>query len=60
MTLRNKEDNLKKEIQKLVDKYKKEIEVLKQNDGFKDSNKIQTVCVLREVCQDLELLMDIK
>ena len=48
---------MKKEIQKLVDKYKKEIEVLKQNDGFKDSNKIQTVCILREVIQDLEMIM---
>lgn len=51
---------LKQEIQKLVDRYKKDIEKLKKNDSFKDETKVQTVCVLREVIQDLEMILDIK
>ena len=51
---------LKQEIKKLVDRYKKDIEKLKQNNSFKDETKVQTVCVLREVIQDLEMILDIK
>lgn len=49
-----------KSIKDLIEKYKKDIETLKQNDSFKDDKKLQTVSVLREVCQDLEMIMDIK
>ena len=47
-------------IKFLIERYKKEIEKLKENDSFKDDKKIQTVSVLREVCQDLEIILDIK
>ena len=47
-------------IKFLIERYKKEIEKLKENDSFKDDKKIQTVSVLREVCQDLEYILDIK
>ena len=49
-----------KSIKDLIEKYKKDIETLKKNDSFKDDKKVQTVSVLREVCQDLEMIMDIK
>ena len=49
-----------KSINFLIERYKKEIEELKENDSFKDDKKLQTVSVLREVCQDLEMIMDIK
>ena len=55
----NEKEKLKK-IKLLVKKYKQEIEKLKENDSFKDDKKLQTVSVLREVCQDLEMIMDIK
>ena len=47
-------------IKFLIERYKKEIEKLKENDSFKDDKKLQTVSVLREVCQDLEYILDIK
>lgn len=61
----NKENSTKdkvkiKLIKDLILKYKKQIEDLKSNDSFKDDKKVQTVSVLREVCQDLEMIMDIK
>lgn len=55
-----KNEKIVQEAKNLIQKYKKEIETLKENETFKDDKKIQTVCILREVCQDLELLMDIK
>lgn len=55
-----KNEKIVQEAKNLIQKYKKEIEALKENDTFKDDKKIQTVCILREVCQDLEILMDIK
>ena len=47
-------------IKFLIERYKKEIEKLKENDSFKDDKKLQTVCILREVCQDLELILESK
>lgn len=47
-------------IKFLIERYKKEIEELKENDSFKDDKKLQTVCILREVCQDLELILEAK
>ena len=49
-----------KSISFLVERYKKEIEKLKENDSFKDDKKLQTVSVLREVCQDLEYILNKK
>ena len=47
-------------IKFLIERYKKEIEELKENDSFKDDKKLQTVSVLREVCQDLEYILESK
>lgn len=56
-----KNDKVKlKSIKLLIERYKKEIEELKINDSFKDDKKLQTVSILREICQDLEMIMDIK
>ena len=56
--LRN--EKIVKSLKFLVERYKNEIEQLKQNDQFKEDNKAQTVCVMREIIQDIELLLDIK
>ena len=55
-----KNENIVKSLKFLVERYKNEIETLKQNDQFKDDKKVQTVCVMREIIQDLEMIMDIK
>lgn len=55
-----KNDKIVKSLKFLVERYKNEIETLKQNDQFKDDNKVQVVSILREVIQDIELLLDIK
>ena len=56
--LRN--EKIVKSLKFLVERYKNEIEQLKQNNQFKDDNKVQVVSILREVIQDLEMIMDIK
>ena len=53
----NEKEKLKK-IKLLVKKYKKEIEDLKANDSFMDNLKIQSVCILREVTNDIELILN--
>lgn len=53
-------DKIVKSLKFLVERYKNEIEQLKENESFKDDTKVQTVSVLREVIQDLEMIMDIK
>ena len=53
-------DKIVKSLKFLVERYKNDLEQLKQNDQFKEDNKVQTVCVMREIIQDLELIMDIK
>lgn len=55
-----KNENIVKSLRFLVERYKNEIETLKQNDQFKNDNKVQTVSVLREIVQDLEMIMEIK
>lgn len=55
----NEKEKLK-EIKLLVKKYKQEIEDLKANDSFKDDKKLQTVCILREVTNDIELILNEK
>ena len=55
-----KNDKIVKSLKFLVERYKNEIETLKQNDQYKDDNKVQVVSILREIIQDLELIMDIK
>ena len=56
--LRN--DKIVKSLKFLVERYKNEIETLKQNDQFKDDNKVQAVSILREIVQDIELILEIK
>ena len=53
-------DKIVKSLKFLVERYKNEIEQLKQNDQFKDDNKVQVVSILREIVQDLELILEIK
>ena len=53
-------DKIVKSLKFLVERYKNEIEQLKQNDQFKNDNKVQTVCVMREIIQDIELILEIK
>ena len=55
-----KNEKIVKSLKFLVERYKNDLEQLKQNDQFKEDNKVQTVCVMREVIQDIELLLDIK
>ena len=55
-----KNDKIVKSLKFLVERYKNEIEQLKQNDQFKDDNKVQVVSILREIVQDLELILGIK
>ena len=53
----NEKEKLKK-IKLLVKKYKQEIEDLKANDSFMDNLKIQSVCILREIVNDLEQVLN--
>ena len=55
-----KNDKIVKSLKFLVERYKNEIETLKQNNQFKDDNKVQVVSILREIVQDLELILEIK
>ena len=55
-----KNEKIVKLLKFLVERYKNEIETLKENDQFKNDNKVQTVSVLREIVQDLELILEIK
>jgi len=49
---------MKNEIKKLIKQYKKEIDNLKRDDRFSTLNStVQTVSVLREVINDLEILL---
>lgn len=47
---------MKDKIQKLISKYSKDIELLKQGN-YAESTKVQTVCVLREVIEDLKRIV---
>ena len=48
---------LEKKLKILIEKYKKDIEQLKKNDDFNNSSKIQSVCIFREIIQDLEIIL---
>ncbi len=49
---------MKEELEKLINHYKEEIERIKNNQDYKSDLKIQTVCVLREVTNDLENIVN--
>ena len=55
-----KNDKIVKSLKFLVERYKNDLEKLKNSDTYNKDNKIQTVSVLREVTQDLEMIMNIK
>lgn len=55
-----KNEKIVKSLKFLVERYKNEIERLKENDQFKDDNKVQTVSILREIIQDIEYILAIK
>ena len=55
-----KNEKIVKSLKFLVERYKNEIETLKENDQFKNDNKVQTISVLREIVQDLELILEMK
>lgn len=45
-------------IKFLIEKYKKEIEDLKANDKIEEDRKIQSICIIREICHDLENIVN--
>lgn len=51
-------ENLKIEIQNLISHYKEEVERIKNNQDYKADLKVQTVCVLREVVNDLQQILN--
>ena len=52
-----KNEKIVKSLKFLVERYKNDLEQLKQNDQFKEDNKVQTVCVMREIIQDIEYIL---
>lgn len=53
-------EKIVKSLTFLAERYKNDLEKLKNSDNYNEDNKIQTVSVLREVIQDIELILDIK
>lgn len=53
----NEKEKLKK-IKLLVKKYKQEIEDLKANEKIAEDRKIQSICLLREITNDIELILN--
>lgn len=51
---------MKSKVLKLIEKYRKELEDIKNSNSYKEDSKIQTVSVLSNVILDLEMIMDIK
>ena len=55
-----KNDKIVKSLKFLVERYKKECDDILKSPNYKEDSKIQTVSVLTNVIQDLEMIMDIK
>lgn len=55
-----KNDKIVKSLKFLVERYKKECDDILKNPNYKEDSKIQTVSVLTNIIQDLEMIMDIK
>lgn len=51
---------MKSKVLKLIEKYRKELEDIKNSNSYKEDSKVQTVSVLSNVILDLEMIMDIK
>jgi len=55
-----KNDKIVKSLKILVERYKNECDDILKSPNYKEDSKIQTVSVLTNVIQDIELLLDIK
>ena len=51
---------MEQELEKLIKRYKTEIEQIKNNTSFNDNSKVQAVAVFREIIEDLEQLVKVK
>ena len=49
---------MKEQIENLIEAYTKHMEYLKNSPSYADSSKIQTVSVLRNVIDDLKLILN--
>ena len=49
---------MKEQIENLIEIYIKHMEYLKNSPSYADSSKIQTVSVLRNVIDDLKLILN--
>ena len=49
-----------KSISFLVERYNLEIEKIKNSESYNTDNKIQTVAVLREIVEDLTIILEAK
>ena len=49
---------MKEQIENLIEAYAKHMEYLKNSPGYADSSKIQTIRVLRDVIDDLKLIIN--
>ena len=49
---------MKEQIENLIEAYTYHMEYLKNSPSYADSSKIQTVSVLREVINDLKLIIN--
>lgn len=55
-----KNDKIVKSLKFLVERYKKECDDILKSPNYKEDSKIQTISVLTNVIQDLEMIMEIK
>lgn len=55
-----KNENIVMSLKFLVHRYKKECDDILKSPNYKEDSKIQTVSVLTNVIQDIELFLDIK
>lgn len=49
---------MKEQIENLIEAYMKHMEYLKNSSSYTDASKIQTVSVLRNVIDDLKLIIN--
>ena len=49
---------MKEQIENLIEAYTKHMEYLKNSPSYADSSKVQTVSILRNVIDDLKLIIN--
>mgnify|MGYP003608962884 CR=1 FL=1 len=54
----NGENKMKEQLEDLIEVYMKHMEYLKNSPDYTDTSKIQTVSVLRNVIDDLKLIIN--